>query len=137
MTESTQDTDAGLCPHLHLMASDARGTETWTGQQGSEEGFFRLALEAMSIESWESRFAKPVPLAPLGNLTICYLGEGSRDDGGSFVAFRFEGKKFNAILGIETDMSRVKLHRSGELDDFERTNVLLRMFEGRLLPHPL
>lgn len=99
------------------------------------DGFFHAAKEAFNLGDGSTLLTEPQPVSFDDGLAVQYVGNGSVEDGAVFYGFIFKGREFEALIGIEDDLSRAKLVWRGNQNAFDRAEVLLRMFEGRTLPH--
>lgn len=98
-------------------------------------GFFHAAKEACDLDDGPTLMGEPQSLSFDDDLVVQYVGDGCIEDGAVFHGFIFKGCGFEALIGIEDDLRRAKLVWRGNQNAFDCAEVLLRMFEGRTLPH--
>lgn len=98
-------------------------------------GFVSGADEASNLINGLTLLAAPQPLSFDSRLTVRYVGRAVSDDGCFFLVFLFEGGSFDVLVWVEDDEHRAKLLWRGDQDDFLRSELMMRMFEGRTLEH--
>lgn len=98
-------------------------------------GFVSGADEASNLIKGRTLLAVPQPLSFNSRLTVRYVGRAVSDDGCFFFVFLFEGGSFDVLVWVEDDEHRAKLLWRGDQDDFLRSELMMRMFEGRTLEH--